>query len=53
MKILDWAIVNKIQIQTQFIPGITNKKTYALSRLARSGDYSIPKIKARQIMKKL
>ncbi|KAA6393552.1 MAG: hypothetical protein EZS28_010928 [Streblomastix strix] len=43
MKIVKQRQQLKIQKQTQYIPGVSNKITHSLSRLSTQGDYSVKK----------
>ncbi|KAA6367170.1 MAG: hypothetical protein EZS28_037304, partial [Streblomastix strix] len=52
-RILNWAEAKDIQLQTVYIPGASNSTADALSRLARSRDYSITQVRAQQVMQKL
>ncbi|KAA6395348.1 MAG: hypothetical protein EZS28_009128, partial [Streblomastix strix] len=52
-RILNWAKAKDIQLQTVYIPGASNSTADTLSRLARSGDYSVTQVRTQQVMKKL
>ncbi|KAA6367703.1 MAG: hypothetical protein EZS28_036770 [Streblomastix strix] len=51
--ILNWAEVKDIQLQTIYIPCASNSTAESLSRLTRSGHYSIAQVRAQQVMKML
>ncbi|KAA6355550.1 MAG: putative Transposon Tf2-6 polyprotein [Streblomastix strix] len=52
IRILNWAESRDIQLQPIHIPGMMNTTADALSRLARSGDYSISPVRVHLIMNK-